>query len=199
MVSATVDERICEYFFGTNNVRFCECKRARYEGVLNQYYDKSMSRACINKDASVIPKIKEWSDFEHTICFKKYGLSHLHYGNTEGCDTMKGRNIDVIGTPHQPEWIYKLFAYSIGLDFDADEKIKAGIIVDHNGYRFRFTTYDEKVLRDIQFYMLESELEQAVGRARLLRFDCVVNLFSNFPLRQASLKESEYDKESAKD
>ena len=36
--------------------------------------------------------------------------------------------------------------------------------------------------------MIESELEQAVGRARLLRNGNTVNLFSNFPLRQAVMK-----------
>jgi hypothetical protein len=41
--------------------------------------------------------------------------------------------------------------------------------------------------------MIESDLEQAVGRARLLRYDCTVNLFSNFPLRQAVMRESDYD------
>jgi len=192
MVSATVDEKICEYYFGEENVNFYEYKKARYKGNLNQYYDKSMSRACIDKETSVIDKIKKWSGFENTICFKKHNQSELHFGNTAGCDYMKGTNIDIIGTPHQPEWIYKLFAYSIGIDFDEDEKLKPSVLVEHNGYRFRFATYDDKALRDIQFYMIESELEQSVGRARLLRCDCTVNLFSNFPLRQAELKESEY-------
>jgi len=31
-------------------------------------------------------------------------------------------------------------------------------------------------------------LEQAVGRARLLREDCIVIVISNFPLRQAVMK-----------
>ena len=35
--------------------------------------------------------------------------------------------------------------------------------------------------------MIESELEQAVGRARLLRHACTVHLFSNFPLKQAKM------------
>ena len=47
--------------------------------------------------------------------------------------------------------------------------------------------------------MIESELEQAVGRARLLRKECTVNLFSNFPLRQAIMKKSEYDNENCKE
>ena len=41
--------------------------------------------------------------------------------------------------------------------------------------------------------IIETDLEQAVGRARLLRCDVTVKLFSNFPLRQAILVESEYD------
>jgi hypothetical protein len=64
------------------------------------------------------------------------------------------------------------------------------MLVEHNGWRFPFTTYEDPVLRNIQFYMIESELEQAVGRARLLRCDCTVHLFSNFPLRQAIMMES---------
>jgi hypothetical protein len=192
MVSATVDEIICKYYFGENNVKFTECSKAKYVGTLNQYTDKSMSRASIGKEATIIEQIKKWSGFEHTITFMKYKLGSLHFGNTEGCDYLKGENIDVIGTPHQVEWLYKLFAYSLG--FDVEAKLNPNAIITHNGYRFRFTTYDNVELRAIQFYIIESELEQAVGRARLLRYDCTVNLFSNFPLSQANLRESEYDR-----
>jgi len=192
-------EQLCRYYFGADNIDFSECKKARYEGTLNQYYDKSMSRACIDKNTSIINRIKKWSGLTHTISFKKYQKGDLHFGNTAGCDHLKGKNIDVIGTPHQTEWIYKLFANSIGLDFDAYARIKPNITAGHNGYRFRFTTYDDKILRAIQFYMIESELEQAVGRARLLRENCTVNLFSNFPLSQANLLKSEYDDENDKE
>ncbi|MDR2953868.1 MAG: hypothetical protein LBV43_02165 [Prevotella sp.] len=160
-----------------------------------------MSRANIDKDPAVIDRIKKWSGFKHTITFKKYYLGDLYFGNCAGCDTLKGKNIDVIGTPHQPEWIYKLFSYSMGLDFCIDAKIKPGTVVTQNGCKFRFTTYDDDVLQAIQFYMIKSELEQAVGRARLLREDCTVNVFSNFLLSQAQIRECPdmikklYDKE----
>ena len=74
----------------------------------------------------------------------------------------------------------------MGVDFDEDEKMKPKTVT-HNGYRFWFTTFEDEELRDIHFWMLESELEQAVGRARLLRNTCKVHLFSNFPLRQARM------------
>jgi hypothetical protein len=148
-----------------------------------------MSRAFIAQHPDIIKQINDWSGSEFVITFKKWAIGDWHYGNTEGIDCMKGRNIDVIGTPHQPDWIYKLFAYSFGLDADLEEKIKPNTTVEHNGYKFRFTTFNDKVLRYIQFYMLESELEQSIGRGRPLRYDCTINVFANFPVRQANIKE----------
>ena len=185
MVSATVDKTICEYYFGADKVKFCECKKAKYKGTLNQYHDKSMSRACIAGNLGIIERIRAWTGNENLITFMKYSSGELHFGNTEGYNQWKGKNIDVIGTPYHAEFLYKLFAYSIGLEFEIDAKVNPNYIATYNGYRFRFTTYEDEVLRNIQFWMLESELEQAVGRARLLREDCTVNLFSTFPLKQA--------------
>jgi len=54
-------------------------------------------------------------------------------------------------------------------------------------------------LKNIQFWIISSELEQAVGRARLLRFEeGAVHLFSNFPVSQAVFREPEYDRGDTK-
>ncbi|MCL2187348.1 MAG: DEAD/DEAH box helicase family protein [Defluviitaleaceae bacterium] len=189
MVSATADETICNLYFGKSNVDFHECKCAQNAGTFRQYYNIPMSRQSIGKDNAIIKRIINWSGFTETISFKKFKQHYggeLHFGNTAGYDGLKGMSVNIIGTPHQPEWIYKLFALSIGLD--TDPILKPGVTVNHNGYRFRFTTYDNASLRAIQFYIIESELEQAVGRARLLReASGVINLFSNFPLRHAKM------------
>ena len=79
-----------------------------------------------------------------------------------------------------------LAAFTMGLKFDEDEEMVPQDVV-HNGYHFRFTTFQDAELRAIHFWMIESELEQAVGRARLLRHDCTAHLFSNFPLNQAKM------------
>ena len=194
MVSATVDKDICEYCFGKQNVKFYECKQARYAGTLNQYYDKAMSRHCIDEDPDILRKISEWSGFKYMITFKKYNISDMYFGNAIGCDYLKGQDIDVVGTPYQVDFLYKLLPFTLDLDVDEDAAMKP-CRVCHNGYIFTFTTYGEEhdVLRKFHFWMIESELEQAVGRARLLRCDCTVNLFSNFPIKQAVMKESEYD------
>ena len=57
--------------------------------------------------------------------------------------------------------------------------------IEYNGCKFCFNTYDNKILRNLQLWFINTELEQAVGRARLLRTDCTVYLYSNLPMKQA--------------
>jgi hypothetical protein len=190
MVSATVDEEICQYCFGKNNVEFYECKQAKYIGTINQYYEKSMSRSCIDNNKGILERISEMSGFKYMITFKKYAKGDMYFGNAIGCDYLKGENIDVVGTPYYADFLYKLLPFTLKIDVDEDAKMKLCRVL-HNGYIFNFTTYDDdnELLRKFQFWMIESELEQAVGRARLLRCDCTVNLYSNFPIRQAVMCE----------
>lgn len=207
VVSATADKTIYNYYFGADRVKFYECKKAMYQGTLCQYYDRSMSRADIRKNSDTFKKIKDRLGNLYTITFDEFkkiidelelhlNEADLHFGNTEGCDFLAGHKINVVGTPHYPPHLYKLFAYTIGLSFDVNAEIKKDQLVSHNGYRFKFTTYPtEKVLKDIQLWVIETELEQAVGRARLLRRKTGhVNLFSNFPLVQSSMKRFEWSK-----
>ena len=42
-------------------------------------------------------------------------------------------------------------------------------------------------LRKVQLWMISSALEQAIGRARLLRNDCTVTVFARFPVDQAKV------------
>ena len=191
VISATADEDIYKRYFGADRVKFYMCKRARYTGTLNQFYEKSMSRSSILNNPGIIDRIRKQSGFEHCITHKRFAKpGGLYYGNAEGVDFLKGKNIDIIGTPYHAEFLYKLFAFAVDIDVPQDAAMKPSILVTHNGYRFRFTTYEDdnggplSELRQVHFWMVESDLEQAVGRARLLRFGCVVNLFSSFPLRQ---------------
>lgn len=195
IVSATVDETICNKYFGEDNVNFYECKKARYKGTLSQYPSKSMSRSSIANNPGIIRRLMKHFEFcdDRVITFMKENIGKLHFGNTEGSNTLEGKDILVAGTPYHAEFLYKLVAFFMKCDFDEDEKMTAQI-VEHNGYRFRFTTFENESLRSIHFWMIESELEQAVGRARLLRNECTVNLFSNFPLSQAEMvRDFDYD------
>jgi hypothetical protein len=188
MVSATVNEDICRKFFRRNNVSFYDCKSAEYKGELYQYPRKSMSRTCVANNAGIIQRLmKRFAiDEDKVITFMRENIGHLHFGNTEGSNTLEGEDILVVGTPYHAEFLYKLVAFTMGLDFDENEEMTSQFVT-HNGYRFWFTTFKDESMRAINFWMIESELEQAVGRARLLRNKCKVNLFSNFPLCQAKM------------
>ena len=53
-------------------------------------------------------------------------------------------------------------------------------------------SYEDKLLRNIQLYFISTELEQAIGRSRLLRTNSTLYLFSNFPCQQAKLSKIDY-------
>ena len=186
MVSATVSEDICRKYFGEDNVDFYVCKKARYKGSLYQYPQKSMSRSCLKNNPNIVRILMKKFGFseDKVITFMKEKIGSLHFGNTEGSNTLEGEDILVVGTPYHAEFLYKLAAFSMGMDFDEDEKMTLQDVA-YNGYTFKFTTFENEELRAVHFWMLESELEQAVGRARLLRNECSVHLFSNFPLSQS--------------
>lgn len=188
MVSATADKEICGWFFGEEDVEFYECEKAEFKGELKQYYQKSMSRSCLANNPGMVEMLK--SQFamkdDNVITFMNQNIGELHFGNTEGSNMLEGQDILVVGTPYHAEFLYKLAAFSMEVEFDEDEKMSLQTI-EHNGYRFRFTTFQDVGLRKIHLWMIESELEQAVGRARLLRNECTVHLFSNFPLNQSKM------------
>ena len=57
--------------------------------------------------------------------------------------------------------------------------------VEYNGFKFKFNCFEDEDLRNIQLSLIESDLIQAVGRARTLT-NATVQLYSNFPLRISS-------------
>jgi hypothetical protein len=58
--------------------------------------------------------------------------------------------------------------------------------IDYNSFRFLFSTYENETLRKIQLGIIEAELVQAVGRARVLRTNAEVLVFSNLPLLETT-------------
>lgn len=189
IVSATVDEDICRQFFGEDrDVAFYECKQAQYMGKMLQYADRSMSRSSIDNNKGIVSRLVQHFglDKSHLITFKKEKTGDLHFGNTEGSNALEGQDILVVGTPYHADFLYKLIAFTLGYDFDEDEEMTPQIVY-RNGYRVWINTYQNENLRKVHLWMMDSELDQATGRARLLRHDCTVHLFSRYPMKQAEI------------
>ena len=193
VLSATANEEIYKKFFGSDKVKFFECKKAKYMGQLLQYHYRTFSRDCIKNNSKVYDEVIEITGGKQTelITFKGYNPYSndndvLHIENSEGHNNYEGRDIAVVGTPHKPEFIYKLFAFYLRINII---ELLRPQEIEFNNFRFRIMTYSNKELRNIQLWSISSSLEQSIGRARLLRNDCTVYLFSNLPLDQAIIVE----------
>ena len=190
VLSATAEKEIYELFCKDRIIQFEECLEAKYKGKILQNCSRSYSRQDIDKQPDFFEKIKEeYDDCDYIITFMKYKDEAdgcvIHFGNTEGCDCMKGKNIAVIGTPHYNEIVYKLIGCHVNADVSSKMRFQE---VEDECFRYWLNTYKEPILRKIQLWILKSELIQAVGRARLLRYDCTVKLFASIPLEQAVIE-----------
>lgn len=193
-MSATINEHLYHDFDKNRKIVYKEIPIAKYKGNLIQYTAYSMSRSFIEKtgEAIVEKSVNKITGNPNinTIKFKKFTKnSDIYFGKTEGFNEYKGENLAVIGTPHNVPYIYQLIGEYM------DYRVSGSLAerkVTNNGYSFILMSFEDPNMRNLQFFFLESELEQAIGRARLLRFDCTVYLFSNFPCRQAEIIQDNY-------
>jgi hypothetical protein len=157
------------------------------QGKITQHVKNGFSRSYLknNPVAKLVDKVGDRS----VITFMKYKYlfpssnPDLHFGNCTGYDFLKGQNIAVVGTPHKNEILYLFTAYAMGIDLNQiNLKIKDLKII-WKGFSFRFSTYEDQRIRNIQLGAIESELVQAIGRSRSLRTSAEVLVFSNLALQ----------------
>jgi len=104
-----------------------------------------------------------------------------HFGATAGLDAFKGQDLAVIGTYRENPFGIVTKANAIGLDFTfADLQYRSKKYVKRNGWQFPLYSFDNEDLLDLDCWLIEKEILQAAGRARHLRFDCDVHVYTNF-------------------
>lgn len=188
VMSATVNAEI--YSMLTNyDVHYYPCKMAEYMGKLKLYPKYTFSRHSLHEQDGIIDYLKSQIGDDVVITFKAFEElfdTEYHYGAVEGLNCIEGKNISVIGLPNVDELVYKLYGMAAGVNPDSCNM--RSVRAEYNGYDFSINSFENEKLRTIQFWMLESLLEQAVGRARLLRFDCTVKVFARFPINQALIE-----------
>lgn len=192
MMSATANEQICKYVFG-NSLYFRDTGSIEYKGKVVIHCEKSYSRADLKAhDAEKIIKgiVDNHGDCAY-ITFKEYcrfidkNFRKTHYGQAIGTNDFNGEDLVIIGLNHRPFYVYELFARELGINCsDTLSTRKAEL----NGFEFYMMTYTNEDLRNIQQYMIGSDLEQAIGRSRLIYNDCTVHLYGNFPAQQGILE-----------
>ncbi len=187
VMSATADPELYK-MFQRLPVHEYRCMQAKYRGKLKVYPKYTVSRYNLG-DEEVMQYIRANMNEGEVITFKAFEDqfdSQFHYGAVEGLNCLEGKDINVIGLPNLDDSIYKLYGMLAGLS--AEEVSCAEMRpmrIEYNGFNFKLHTFQNYRLRSIQLWNLSSLLEQAVGRARLLRFDCEVRVFARFAIDQA--------------
>ena len=202
IASASVNPRLCEAYWGKKDLEVYSMMRIAYQGELYLHPEKSFASSSFrgNKKAEILLRVQailaEQPDAA-VICSKavKAALSAAQqsrvvctFGATEGLNGYQGKDLFIIGALHRPDYVYKLIAVALGKKLGLDTTLELRYRpVSRNGYDFHAVAFDDELLQEIQFAMIEQELEQAVGRARLVSHDCRVDLFTNIPLPQCKL------------
>ncbi len=188
IMSATIAVPIYKTLYG-DRVEVIDISNIKNKGYVEQHTDRSFSRASLSKVES--EDLKTMFEGKPVITFQSYSDKinteniRVHYGNCEGYDSFNGRDIVVLGTPHLNNVVYSLYGKILGLNVDGMDTKMRYQKIEWNGFKFMFMCYSDKELRDIQMSLIESELVQAVGRARTLRSDATVHVYSNLPLAVA--------------
>ena len=187
ILSATINTNIYKLLFG-DRIEIFDIGEVEQKGTIIQYTKRSCSRKGLSK---YVNHIREAVGEKKVITFKSFSdqfpnaSKEMYFGNCSGYDTLAGKDLAVVGTPHRNNVEYLLLAKALGIDFKTSNTTMGFKEIDHNGFRFTFNCYDHPGLREIQLGLIESDLIQAVGRARTLRTEATVELYSNFPLRIA--------------
>lgn len=203
LLSATINEDLLkEYFHGRHNVYAYPETSAKYSGRLIQFTYHSMSRKDLSDKQYVydfardIAKSKEVNIITFLSEEKKHknlNRTNTHFGNAIGINEYKDVDeLVIIGTPFAHQRIYRLICCQIYDSKIATKTAYTTRINEYKGRSFRFMSFDNPKLQLIQHYCIESELEQAIGRARLLRNPGTVYLFSYFPCEQAEIHTEDY-------
>ncbi len=194
ILSATSNEMLYQYLLGAG-LKFYDVGNVNLAGLIEQDTKYSFSRSSLSRNiAQAIEKVGELP----TITFAKFKsqfpnpVKDMHFYKTTGFDDLRGQDIAVVGTPHVNPIVLALYASILKMPVKASDFNRIGQkCVTHNGFRFWFNAYDNEHLRLLQFYFIESELRQAVGRARVNIEPAYVKVLSSYPLPEAAINEEE--------
>ena len=185
ILSATVNPTIYKYLFG-NRIEVFDVGDVEQKGKVIQYTKRSCSRKGLGK---YVKHISEEVGEKKVITFKSFihqfsnASDEIYFGNCSGYDTLAGEDLVIVGTPHHNNVEYILLAKVLDIDFKTSDTMMGYKEIEYNGFRFMFNCYDNLQLREIQLGLIKSDLIQAIGRARTLRTNATVEVYSSFPLR----------------
>jgi hypothetical protein len=190
ILSATANELIYKQMFG-ERVKFHDLGNVEFKSKVVQDTSFTFSKQNLIRP-DVLTYAKERAEDRMVITFKSLkklfpnAYQDIHIGNCQGKDNYRDKSLAVIGTPHVNPAMYILYAKALELECIPEDFSRTMQRVTWNGVSFNFYAFDNERLRNLQFYLIERELKQAIGRIRPVRNpDGDVLLLSNFALPEA--------------
>lgn len=104
----------------------------------------------------------------------------IYIENCAGIDYMKGKDLIVIGKADIPKNAYLDMLHD---EYISDKQMRVMRPIDNTGEDAYIWGFTEPELWELQAEQIRFPLEQAVGRARALWYDCNVYVFCDFPVR----------------
>lgn len=185
IMSATLNLSIYTQILG-ERAEIVDLSDVETEGTIIQHTKKSYSRSSLEGS---VDELNEKLEDKPTLTFMTYadqvknGVTEIYYGKSEGFDSLKGKDINVVGSNFKNQALYLLRGKCLGINVDKYNRKFKYQNVQWNGFRFAFNTFTNKELREIHLADLSSSLTQLIGRARALREDVQVDVYSSLPLR----------------
>jgi hypothetical protein len=181
---ATAPIEIYQRFFG-ERLKVIDISNVKNKGEIYQYTNYSFSKvgfeSALNKaniDFS-LPTITFKNEKQHF----SNATDNIHFGRVRGSNALSGKDINIVGTLHYGNDYYRFLCCQLNIDVSSWEM--AYQQVEYGGRVFKFMAFIDPQLQILQLQTIEGELVQAVQRARLIRNEAKVYLYSNFPVAQA--------------
>lgn len=107
----------------------------------------------------------------------------MHFGNTTGIDAHKGKNVAVFGTYKLLSSAYSLYTKAIYPEEPINKVPEYSyVLVENSDYSFYiWTSKESSKFRKVHLWKIESEMIQALGRARPIDNKCLIRIYSNVP------------------
>lgn len=204
VLSATLSDLVYSKLSGGRRIGFHQIEHLENKGIIVQDLSHTYSKSYFdnNKEEAIEEIKKEIPDWRerYLITFKRYAkefekegfklfypnadkANYMAYGSTEGIDALKGQKLLVVGKYNFPNYVIVLWSKALGIELTQDAFTQYSQRVNHNGYSFKLMTYAQEEMRELHYYLMESEILQAIGRARTVREEAAhVIVLSDLPL-----------------
>ena len=184
ILSATLDPFFYRNLFPENEIRLIEAPNIENQVPIVQYTENAFFKSFFRKkNLNNLPNVKNTEVITYKN-IKKYfpnNINELHFGNLEGLNVLENKDLTIIGSPVPNVIVSILYAKILNLKFEGTEKASRWIEIDN--FKFKIYTFTDENLAQIEIRLGKAMIEQAVGRARAIRNNVSVTIYSKIPCK----------------